>query len=137
MDRVGKRRMLLPATGLFALGLVLMFVARDMVFVIVAASLAMGGMMLAIASISATVRDETPDDEAGLVQGLRMVMAIMVPMIVGPFIGAWVISGAGQSYVDLGVEKPVPGPEMFVAAALVLVVVPVVAVVRARVERRR
>jgi hypothetical protein len=56
---------------------------------------------------------------------------------VGPFIGAWVISGAGQTYVDLGVEKPVPGPEMFVAAALVLVVVPVVAVVRARVERRR
>lgn len=136
MDRVGKRRMLLPATGLFALGLLLMFVARDMVFVIVAASLAMGGMMLAIASISATVRDETPEDEAGLVQGLRMVMAIMVPMIVGPFIGAWVISGAGQTYVDLGVEKPVPGPEMFVAAALVLMVVPVVALVRTRVERR-
>jgi MFS family permease len=135
MDRVGKRRMLLPAAALFALGLVLMFAARDMVFVIVAASLALGGMMLAVASISATVRDETPEGQAGMVQGLRMVTAIMVPMIVGPFIGAWVISGAGQTYVDLGVVKPVPGPEMFVAAALVLVLVPVVAAVRARVER--
>ncbi|HLU63522.1 MAG TPA: MFS transporter [Protaetiibacter sp.] len=135
MDRVGKRRMLLPAVAMFALGLVLMFVARDMVFVIVAASLALGGMMLGIASISATVRDLTPEGEAGMVQGLRMVTAIMVPMIVGPFIGAAVISGAGQTYVDLGVVKPVPGPEMFVAAALVLVLVPLVAWVRSRVER--
>lgn len=135
MDRVGKRRMLLPATGLFALGLVVMFFARDMVTVIVAASLALGGMMLAVASVSATVRDETPEGEAGMVQGLRMVTAIMVPMIVGPFIGAWVISGAGQTYVDLGVVKPVPGPEMFIAAAVVLVFVPVMALVRARVER--
>lgn len=136
MDRVGKRRMLLPASALFALGLVLMFFARDMAFVIVAASLAMGGMMLAVASLSATVRDETPEGQAGMVQGLRMVMAIMVPMIAGPFIGAWVISGAGQTYVDLGVEQPVPGPEIFVAAAAVLVLVPLVAVARARAERR-
>jgi MFS family permease len=135
MDRVGKRRMLLPATGIFAAGLVVMFFARDMVTVIVAASLARGGMMLAVASISATVRDETPEGEAGMVQGLRMVTAIMVPMIVGPFIGAWVISGAGQTYVDLGVVKPVPGPEMFIAAAVVLVFVPEMAFVRARVER--
>lgn len=136
MDRIGKRRMLLPAVAVFAFGLVLMFVARDMVFVIVAASLALGGMMLGIASISATVRDLTPTGEAGMVQGLRMVTAIMVPMIVGPFIGAAVITGAGQTYVDLGVVKPVPGPEMFVAAALVLVAVPLVALVRAGVERR-
>lgn len=137
MDRVGKRRVLIPAVVLFAIGLVLMFFARDMVFVIVAASLALGGMMLAIASISATVRDETPDGRAGMVQGLRMVTAIMIPMIVGPFLGAWVISGAGQTYVDLGVSKPVPGPEMFLAAAAVLIFVPVLAVLRARMERRR
>ncbi len=136
MDRVGKRRLLLPATALFAAGLVGMFFARDMVSVIVAASVALGGMMLGIASISATVRDQSPADEAGLVQGLRMVMAIMVPMIVGPFIGAWVISGAGQTYTDLGVVKPVPGPEIFLGAAGVLVLVPVVAFVRSRVERR-
>ncbi len=136
MDRVGKRRMLLPATGLFAVGLVVMFFARDMVTVIVAASLALGGMMSAVASVSATVRDETPEGRAGMVQGLRMVMAIMVPMIVGPFLGAWVISGAGQTYLDLGVAKPVPGPEIFVAAALVLVLVPVGAWLRARAERR-
>ncbi|AYF97613.1 MFS transporter [Protaetiibacter intestinalis] len=136
MDRIGKRRMLLPATALFALGLVLLFFARDMVSVIVAASLALGGMMTAIASLSATVRDETPEGRAGMVQGLRMVTVIMVPMVVGPFIGAAVITGAGRSYIDLGVERPVPGAEIFLAAAVVLVLVPAVAVLRARAEKR-
>lgn len=136
MDRVGKRRVLLPATGIFAVGLIMMFFARSTGTVIIAASLALGGMMLAIASISATVRDETPDGRAGMVQGLRMVAAIMIPMIIGPFLGAWVISGTGQTYVDLGVTRPVPGPEMFLAATAVLVLVPVLAVVRSRFERR-
>lgn len=135
MDRVGKRRMLLPATALFAAGLVAMFFAREMVPVILAASVALGGMMLAVASISATVRDETPGGRAGMVQGIRMVTAIMVPMIVGPFIGAAVISGAGQTYLELGVARPVPGPEIFIAAAIVLVLVPVAVVLRSRVER--
>ncbi len=136
MDRIGKRRMLLPATVIFAVGLVGMFVTRDLVPVIIAASLTLGGMMLTSASISATVRDQTPEGQAGVVQGLRMVTAIMVPMIVGPFLGAWVISGAGQTYIDLGVVKPVPGPEIFLGSLAVLVLVPLVALLRARVERR-
>jgi citrate synthase len=95
----------------------------------------MDALRFAVASISATVRDETPDGRAGMVQGIRMVTAIMVPMIVGPFIGAAVISGAGQTYLELGVARPVPGPEIFIAAAIVLVLVPVAVVLRSRVER--
>lgn len=136
MDRIGKSRLLLPATMLFAGGLVLMFFAKDTVSVIIAAALALGGMMLATASVSATARDETPDGQAGMVQGLRMVMGTMIPMVVGPFIGAWAIVSAGSTYVDLGVARPVPGPTMFVAAAAVLLVLPLLATWRARLERR-
>lgn len=136
MDRIGKRRLLLPATALFAAGLVLMAFATDTLLVIVAASLALGGMMLATASASATARDDTPEGHAGMVQGLRMVLGTMVPMIVGPFLGAWAILGDGRTYVDLGVERPVPGPGMFVVAAVVLLLIPLLSVWRARTERR-
>lgn len=136
MDRIGKRRVLLPATALFAVGLIIMFFARDTVPVIIAAALALGGMMLATASVSATARDETPDGQAGMVQGLRMVTGVMIPMVVGPFIGAWVIVGAGATYDDLGVQRPVPGPAMFLAAAAVLILVPALSLWRTRLERR-
>jgi ABC-type branched-subunit amino acid transport system permease subunit len=48
-------------------------------------------------------------------------------MVLGPIIGAWVIVGANETYTDLGVVKQVPTPWIFVAAAViaVLVLIPV------------
>ncbi|MCD6640996.1 MAG: MFS transporter [Nocardioides sp.] len=126
LDRIGAVNGVGPAVGIFAVGLLLMFWARGMLPVIGAGIVTMSGMMLAIASISATVRNHTPPDRAGEVQGLRMVAAVLVPMVVGPFIGAAVIAGADETYVDLGVTKVVPTPWIFPTAALValLVLVP-------------
>jgi MFS family permease len=121
IDRVGKLRFMIPAAGILALGLVLMFFARGMLFVILAGIVMMTGFMLAIASVSATVRDFTPPDRVGSVQGLRMIFAIMIPMVVGPFIGAAVIIGANETYLELGVIKQVPTPWIFLAAAALLI----------------
>lgn len=131
IDRLGKVRAMIPAAALFAAGLVAMFFARDMLTVILAGIVMMSGFMLSIASVAATVRDYTPAGRVGMVQGLRMVFGIMIPMVVGPFVGAGVISGAGETYTDLGVVKQVPSPWIFIAAAVLLVLVPpIVAVLR-------
>ncbi|MFI2754921.1 MFS transporter [Cellulomonas sp. P22] len=131
MDRVGKLRFLPWAVGVLAAGLVLMFFARGMAGVILAGIVMMAGFLLSVATISALVRDETPEGRAGNVQGLRMIAAVLVPMVVGPFLGAAVIRGADETYVDLGLVKQVPTPWIFLAAAAVLVlVVPAVRLVR-------
>ncbi len=103
----------------YGIGLLLMFAARGMLWVILAGTVAIGGFLLAVAALSATVRNLTPADRVGQVQGLRMIAAILVPSAIGPFIGAAVISGADETYVDLGVTKQVPTPWIFVAAAAV------------------
>lgn len=56
-----------------------------------------------------------------------MIFAILVPMVVGPYLGAAVINGTGETYTDLGVVKQVPTPGIFLAAlaVLALIVVPV------------
>lgn len=133
MDRVGKERYLLPVVAIFATGLLAMWFARDFAWVIVAATLMMAGMMSSIAAVSAMTRDQTPADRAGGVQGARMIMAVMLPMVIGPAIGAAIISGAAHTYVELGREQPVPGAEIFPVAAAVLVLVPVLAMLRRRV----
>jgi len=128
IDRVGKLRAILPAFGIFAAGLLAMVVVRDLVPVIVAGSVMMSGFLLSFAAIAATIRDLTPADRAGTVQGIRMIASVLVPMVIGPWIGATVISGVGETYVDLGVEKQVPSSAIFVAALVVLALaVPVVA----------
>jgi MFS family permease len=135
MDRIGKARFLLPAVAVFALGLIAMTFARELPAVIGAATLMMAGMMASIATVSAMTRDATPADRAGSVQGLRMILAVMIPMIVGPFLGAAVISGASHTYANLGELQPVPGPEIFPTAAAVLLLVPVLVAIRAKLVR--
>lgn len=119
LDRVGPSRAIVPVAGVYITGLVAMFWARSMVAVIAAGIVMMSGFMLAVAAISATVRNLTPPDRAGQVQGLRMIFAILIPMVVGPFLGAAVITGAAETYVDLGVIKQVPTPWIFPTAAAV------------------
>ncbi|MET7706456.1 MFS transporter [Micromonospora sp. NPDC005413] len=134
IDRVGRVSFLLPAVGVYAAGLLAMYLARGTGQAIAAGLLMMSGFMLVLAPIGALVRDFSPPERAGHVQGLRMIFAILVPMVVGPYLGAAVITGAGETYADLGVVKQVPTPNIFLAAlaVLVLILVPVLALRRRR-----
>ncbi len=127
IDKVGKLKFVFPAAAVMLMGLVGMFFARTVLFVIVAGAVMMSGYMLVTASLSATVRDYTPVDKAGHFQGIRMIFAVLLPMIIGPYIGAAVIKNSSSTYVELGVVKNVPTPSIFLAAAVALlfVVIPI------------
>lgn len=125
IDKVGKLKFLLPAAVVMLAGLVGMFFSRSMVEVIIAGTIMMSGYMLVTACLSATIRDYTPPDKVGHFQGIRMIFAVLLPMLIGPFIGAAVIKNSDSTYVDLGVVKNVPTPSIFLAAALVLLLVAV------------
>lgn len=120
IDKVGKLRFTLISAVTMLLGLILMYIARDMIFVMVAGSVMMSGYMLVTAALSAQVRDLTPKDKAGHFQGIRMIFAVMLPMLIGPFIGSHVIVSSGATYVELGVVKAVPTPSIFLAAGIAL-----------------
>lgn len=137
MDRVGKHHFLLPALGVYGAGLIAMLVVRDRMGVMGGGLVLMSGFMLAGATLAAMARDVTPEDRAGHVQGLRMVFVVLLPMLVGPFVGAAVIKGSNETYVDLGVVKQVPTANIFLAAAAILVLSAVLAVGLVSMVRRR
>ena len=120
IDRVGKLRFVLPAAAVMLAGLLGMFFVRGMLAVILAGCVMMSGYMLVSAVLSGEIRDFTPDGMAGMFQGIRMIFGVLIPMILGPSIGAAVIRGSDSTYVELGVTKTVPTPEIFLAAAVVL-----------------
>ena len=120
IDRMGKLRFTIPAAAVMFAGLVAMYFARGQVAVIIAGCVMMSGYMLETASLSGKVRDLTPPDKAGHFQGIRMLFAVLLPMVIGPAIGSAVIKGGDLTYVELGVVKTVPTPAIFLAAAVVL-----------------
>lgn len=120
IDRVGPLRFTLPAALVMFAGLIGMFFARGMLTVILAGCVMMSGYMLVTAALSGEIRDRTPEGKAGHFQGIRMIFGVLLPMILGPALGAAVIRNSDSTYVELGVVKTVPTPGIFLAAAVVL-----------------
>lgn len=139
LDRAGKLSCVPAAVAVMFVGLLGMFFARAAVAVIAAGCVMMSGYMLVTAVLNALIRDHTPQGMAGQFQGIRMIFAVLLPMLIGPRIGALAISGSESTYVELGVTKTVPTPEIYLAAALVLltVFVPVALLRRCRVGKEK
>ena len=123
IDRRGKLTVAVPAAIAAFVGLICMFFARGMAFVILAGILMLGASMVLSACLQGLVRDHTPEHKAGQFQGIRILFQVLLPMVTGPYIGAAVIGHGGETYEDLGVVKEVPTPEIFIASALVLLLI--------------
>ena len=120
IDRYGKLRFAVPAAGIMLAGLVGMYFVRSQISVMIAGTVMMSGYMMLSAALSANIRDWTPEGKVGHFQGIRMIFAVLLPMVIGPSIGAAVIRGSDSTYVELGQIKSVPTPGIYLAAALVL-----------------
>lgn len=120
VDKLGKLTCLTPAMAVGFAGLVLMYFARAQWFVFVAGIVMLGGGMVVSACCQGLIRDYTPEGKAGLFQGIRIFFQVLIPMVTGPFIGVAVIRNTGMTYEDLGTVKQVPTAEIFLAAAVVL-----------------
>lgn len=123
IDRLGKLRFAVPAVAIMLAGLAGMYFVRSQAGVMVAGTVMMGGYMMVSAALGANIRDWTPEGKVGHFQGIRMIFAVMLPMVIGPAIGAAVIKGSDSTYIELGQVKTVPTPGVYLAAAAVLMLV--------------
>lgn len=122
IDTFGKLHFLPIATLIEVIGLVGLFASRSLAWIIISGVLTVGGNMVITACINGIVRDFTPKDRSGHFQGVRMFFNVLIPMAIGPYLGSMVIKGSGETYTELGEVKEVPTPMIFMAAALVLVI---------------
>ena len=120
IDRFGKLRFTVPAAAVMLAGLVGMFFVRSQIGVMIAGTVMMSGYMMLTAALSANIRDWTPEDKVGHFQGIRMIFQVLLPMIIGPAIGAALIRSNPMTYEELGQIKTVPTPGIYLGAAAVL-----------------
>lgn len=134
IDSKGKDAFVIPAVILFVAGLAVVYFMKTLATFAVGALIFIVGYGLLGIILNASVRDYTPEDKTGLFQGVRMIFAVLIPMILGPNIGAWTIDKFASSHAlgtyinDYGESVSVPVPEIFLAAATVgiFILVPVI-----------
>lgn len=68
----------------------------------------------------AAIKDFIPEGKAGLFQGIRMIFAVLIPMVVGPYIGDMACRNAAQTIInEVNAEVIVPAKNMFLWAGVV------------------
>ena len=121
-DKVGFSKSMLPSLGLLCAGYILLYFFRSTALVFVGSLLMMCGYLAGTAVFGAVIRDYTPEGRAGMFQGLRIAGQVLIPGLVGPAIGAWVLRDAETVIGDDGTESFIPNQNIFLAALVAAVV---------------
>ncbi len=116
------------ALSWLVVGYVLLWFFRATALVFVGSLLMMCGYLSGMAVFGARIRDLTPQGEAGRFQGVRIFSQVLVPGLVGPYIGKTVLRNAEVIVNNDGTESFIPNQNIFVAALIVAVVLCVVLV---------
>ncbi len=119
-DKVGFKASVLPAIAVLGAGYLLLYFFKGTALVFIGSLLMMCGYLSGSAVFGAMIRDNTPKNKAGMFQGLRIVGQVLIPGIIGPAVGAKVLSNARTIVNDDGTTSFVPNEYIFLAAFLVL-----------------
>ncbi|HBS04762.1 MAG TPA: MFS transporter [Leptospiraceae bacterium] len=143
VDRIDKKGFLMISVILYLVGMLLLYVLGrawpefDLTAAVLTAGsgiLMMGTYLLAMVVLNSMGRDLMPVSHVGVFVGIRMVFFIMIPMVVGPFIGSKIIKNSSSTYTDeFGVIQSTPIPEIYLGGFLagLLTFVPIYFIVRA------
>ncbi len=139
-DRKDKAKLLYIAAAVFTAGLLGMYLfhlddkTATLALFGVAGFVMITGYIFISALCGALTRDYTPTENAGKLQGVRMIFSVLLPMIFGPMIGNAINKAAAiplpdLSSADVMTTEYIPAPEIFlagaIAAAVLFVVIPV------------
>ena len=83
--------------------------------------LGLAGYALLMILLNAAIRDFTPEDKAGQLQGIRMIFSVLLPMVIGPRVAATVINNfAIDTYVnEYNTAVNIPVPHIYLASAVI------------------
>ena len=124
-DRRGFRVAVVPALAIMAAGYVVLWLFDATVPVFVGTLLMLCGYLSGMAVFGAMLRDRTPANRAGMFQGQRIIGQVLIPGIVGPWIGSWVLRNAETVQNTDGTTSFLPNAGIFLAALVALAVIAV------------
>lgn len=120
-DMTGFKTSVIPTVGMLMAGYVILFFGRNTVPVFIGSLLMMSGYLTGMAVFGAKIRDHIPEDKSGQFQGIRIIGQVLIPGIVGPAIGAWVLRDAQMILNNDGTYSFLPNENIFLAAFVVAV----------------
>ncbi|MBO5358319.1 MAG: MFS transporter [Clostridia bacterium] len=123
-DKKGFKFSSLLAIASLCVGYIILFFTKTTLPVFIGSLFMMCGYLAGMAVFGAMIRDNTPENKAGMFQGLRIFAQVLIPGIIGPSVGSAVLKNAETIINNDGTTSFLPNEYIFlaalVAAALIL-----------------
>ena len=112
-------------------GYVILFFTKTTLPVFIGSLFMMCGYLSGMAVFGAMIRDNTPENKAGMFQGLRIFSQVLIPGIVGPAIGSAVLKNAETVLNNDGTTSFLPNENIFLASLIaVLLLIPFLFIIK-------
>ncbi|MBE6584023.1 MAG: MFS transporter [Ruminococcaceae bacterium] len=118
-------------------GFVMLFIFRTKLPVFVGSLFMMSGYLAGMAVFGAKIRDLTPQGKAGMLQGVRIFSQVLVPGIIGPFIGKLILSNAEVILNNDGTQSFIPNANIFLGALVPIAILAAVLIAREVVNKKK
>ena len=115
-DMQGFKGSICISVGVLMTGYVILLCTRTMVPVFLGSLFMMIGYMTGMSVFGAMIRDNIPENKSGQFQGIRIIGQVLIPGIIGPSIGAFVLRDAEQILNNDGTYSFLPNANIWVAA---------------------
>ncbi len=117
-DKKGFRFSSILALLWLLIGYAFLYFTRTTLPVFAGSLLMMSGYLAGMAVFGARIRDAIPEGKSGRLQGIRIFSQVLLPGIIGPYIGKTILADAETRIGDDGLEAFIPNANIFAAAAV-------------------
>ncbi len=121
-DKIAFEKSIFGAIAILCAGYIILYFFTSTALVFIGSLLMMCGYLGGMAVFGATIRNHTPENKAGMFQGLRIFAQVLIPGVIGPSIGAMVLKNAEKVPNNDGTTSFIPNANIFLSALIVALV---------------
>ncbi len=118
-DMQGFKKSAVMSVAVLLIGYAILFFFQNVAMVFIGSLFMMTGYMTGISVFNAMIRDNTPKERAGQFQGVRIIAQVLIPGVIGPAIGAFVLRDADKILNGDGTYSFLPNENIWAASFIV------------------
>ena len=126
IDKIGFFKTSIISLGIYLVGLLLLTLFTNIVFVFIGTTFTLAGFLSENACFNSEIRNNTPEKNVGMLQGIRIVVQVLIPMLIGPWIGSILSGNTTEGVFGVAGDGYTPSRFIFLGALAVALFVIIV-----------
>ena len=119
IDKYGFKQSSIISISIYLVGLLVLGIFTHTALVFIGTLFMMMGYLSLGACFNTSIRDNTPVDKIGLFQGIRIFVSVLIPMLIGPWIGSLISGTSSEGFLGVTDKNYSPKNLIFYAALVV------------------